>query len=266
MKELSSSELKKIEFEMLKNVAEFCEASGIMYFLACGTALGAIRHNGFIPWDDDVDIAMPRPDYERFVNTYKSEMYEIIDSRFDEAYPYAFAKVSDKGTVLIENIAKPFPMGVYIDVFPIDGMPNNEEERQKHLNKIEWYTRLLSWKRISKTKKVGMIHKIFQLIAKALLSPVSIKTLVSWLDREVKRYTFENSEYVGHLTTKATWGNDTKPKYIFAQPIKHKFETAEFNLPVFFDEYLTLEYGNYMSLPPEEKRISLHDFTVRRKE
>lgn len=266
MKELNSSDLKKIEYEMLTDISIFCEARNIQYFLACGTALGAVRHNGFIPWDDDVDIALPRPDYEKFVNTYKSDKYEVIDSRFDKAYPYAFAKVSDKSTTLIENLAKPFPMGVYIDVFPIDGMPEDEKERERHLQRIDWDMRLLSWKRISKTRKVGPIHKVYQIIAKILLTPFSITDFVKRLDDDVHRYSYEDSAYVGHLVTKAIWGNDAKPKKLFEKAVKHKFETGEFFIPADYDEYLTLEYGDYMKLPPKEKQITRHDFVAYWKE
>ena len=266
MRELISSDLKKIEYEMLTEITDFCDQNSIRYFLACGTALGAVRHNGFIPWDDDVDIALPRPDYERFVDSYRSDRYEVIDSRFDKAYPYAFAKVSDKSTMLIENLAKPFPMGVYIDVFPIDGMPDDENERKRHLNRIDWDMRLLSWKRISKSRKVGAVHKLYQVIAKVMLAPFSISYFVKKLDKDVQHYSYEKSDHAGHLVTKAIWGKDAKPKELFEKAVKHKFETGEFYIPEDFDKYLTLEYGDYMKLPPKEKQFTRHDFVAYWKE
>ena len=129
MKKVSDSELKTIELEILREVAAFCDMHDVRYYLVCGTALGAVRHDGFIPWDDDIDLGLPRPDYERFLSLFRSEKYTVLDSRFDDRYPYAFAKVSDNATCLVENIAQPFPMGVYIDLFPIDGLPANEAER-----------------------------------------------------------------------------------------------------------------------------------------
>lgn len=262
MKEVTDTEIKRISFEILSEVTDYCDACGIQYFLICGTALGAVRHNGFIPWDDDIDIGIPRTDYERFIESYKSEKYKLHESRFDKNYPYAFAKVCDCDTVLIENIEHPCKLGIYIDIFPIDGLPDNEKERKRHLNRINLDLKILSWKRISRTKKVDVIHKIIQIIAKTALCLVPVSALVNMLNKDIRKYSYDDSKFVGHLSTKAVWGNDVKPKDIFKSPVKHRFEEKEFWLPGDFDKYLTLEYGDYMRVPPKEKQVSNHDFTV----
>lgn len=257
---ISNSELKQIEFSILSDVAAFCDSHSIQYFLVCGTALGAVRHNGFIPWDDDVDIGMPRPDYERFLSEYPSETYRLIHAGVNSNYPYAFAKVCDPKTVLIEKIAHPCDLGIYIDIFPIDGLPKKEAEQKKHLSRINWDLRILSWKRISRTQKVGFLHKLIQIVAKMSLAFVPVSALVAKVDKDVRLYPYERCEYVGHLTTVATWGSDIKPKSVFEHPVKHQFETEEFWLPGNYDEYLCLEYGDYMTIPPKEKQVSKHDF------
>ena len=262
MKSITDEVIKNIEFEILRDVAQFCEKSNIRYFLACGTALGAVRHDGFIPWDDDIDIAMPRPDYDNFIKSYKSNKFELLAMEFDDKYPYPFAKVSDKTTNLVEKISNPFPMGVYIDVFPIDGLPESEHERKRHLKLIENDARVLAWKRISSGKKVGYIHKLIQIIAKFFLLPVPISVLVKKYDKDVRKYAYDKENFVGHLITKATWGSDVKPKKIFDTYTLHTFEGCEFRLPVEYDKYLTIEYGDYMKLPPVEKQVKKHDFTV----
>lgn len=262
MKQVSDKDIQRIELEILKDVAAFCEQHDISYFLACGTALGAIRHNGFIPWDDDIDVAMPRCDYDRFMREYHSEHYDLLALEFDRRYPYPFAKVSDKRTRLTENIERPYPMGLYIDIFPMDGLPKAERERKRHLRRLENDARVLAWKRISRSKKVGCIHKIIQVVAKAVLMPVPISVLVQKYDRDVRKYPFETANYVGHLTTKAFWGSDEKPKELFSSFIKHSFEDGEFRLPHLYDDYLRLEYGDYMTLPPLEKRVKKHDYVV----
>lgn len=264
MDELSFDEIKNIEYSILTEVAQFCETNGIRYYLVCGTLLGAVRHKGFIPWDDDIDIGMPRPDYERFIKEFNSSEYVLHDNSIDGRYPYAFAKVSDPKTELTEEIEFPFPMGVYIDIFPIDGVPENEKEQKKFFRRIEWDMRLLSWKRISGKKKVGAVHKILQIIAKLLLKPVSMEKIVRRLDRDVKKYPYESASFVGHFVTKSNWGSDIKPKEIFGVPVKHVFEGGYFAVPSDYKKYLSLEYGDYMKLPPADKQVSNHDFTVRR--
>lgn len=260
--ELKIEEIKKIAYKILKDVTDFCDENHLQYFLACGTALGAVRHNGFIPWDDDVDIAMPRPDYEVFLSTYRSNQFALYDARNNKNYPYAFAKVCDESTVLIEHIENPVQLGVYIDVFPIDGLPEEKVERERHLKRIEWDMRILSWKRISVKKKKDILHKAYEIVAKTLLLPVPISTLVNRLEQDVKKYSYESASYVGHFVTKAAWGRDEKPKRIFEEPIKHTFEQDEFWIPGDYDEYLTLEYGEYMKLPPIEKQVPCHDYEV----
>ncbi len=261
-KQVSNEEIKAIALQVLVDVADFCDCRGIRYYLVCGTALGAVRHDGFIPWDDDIDIGMPRPDYERFLSEYKSDKFYLCAHRFSNDYPYAFAKVCDARTELIENIAKPVKLGVYIDVFPIDGLPNDPNTLKEHLDRIRWDMRILAWKRISGNKKVGFAHKVVQVIAKAGLSVVPVSALVKKLDRDVQLYPYETADQVGHLITSALWGTDVKPKQVFSDRVKHRFEAYEFWLPGEYDEYLRLEYGDYMKLPPKEKQVNKHDFTV----
>lgn len=260
--EVTPEQVKAIAYSILTDVAEFCEQNGIQYSLACGTALGAIRHNGFIPWDDDVDICMPRADYERFLDMYASKQYALYDTRYQKNYPYAFAKVCDRNTVLIEHIEEPCKFGVYIDIFPIDGLPKSEALRKKHMKKLDWGFRLLAWKRMPRNMKLDIPHKLILLAAKSVLHIVPIRFLLRKLEYDVKRYSYTRSDYVGHLVSPAPWGVDVKPKRIFENPVRHVFEDREFFVPGNVDEYLTLEYGDYMQLPPKEKQVAKHDFVA----
>lgn len=261
MKNLFTPELKEIALGILSEVADFCEKNDIRYYLVCGTALGAVRHNGFIPWDDDIDIGMPRPDYERFAQMYHSEAFPLYTNQRDKKYPYTFGKVCDSKTILIEkNIQKPYPMGVYIDIFPMDGLPDDPQKRKKHLSRVDWHLRVLSWKRISTQKKIGSIHKIIQCIAKLVLAPIPISTLIRRFEKSLKRYDYESGKYVGHLVTRSYWGKTEKPREIFEPYYKHPFEDCEFRVPRDYHQYLTLEYGSYMELPPKEKQVTHHGF------
>lgn len=258
--EVPMEQVKAIAYDILADVGEFCEKHRIQYSLACGTALGAIRHNGFIPWDDDVDICMPRGDYERFLDMYASDRYAIYDTRYQKNYPYAFAKVCDRGTVLTDDIDKPCKFGVYIDVFPIDGLPKNEVLRKKHMKKLGWDMRLVAWKRMARNKKLDIGHMLILLMAKSILHVVPLRCLLRKLEYDVKKYSYTRSEYVGHLVSPSPWGTDIKPKAVFENPVRHIFEDREFFVPGDADKYLTLEYGDYMQLPPKEKQVAKHDF------
>ncbi len=260
MPELTIEEIKEISYHILKEVARFCEDNKITYFLACGTALGAIRHNGFIPWDDDIDIAMPREDYERFLRVYSSSKYKLCCIQNDSQYIYPFAKIIDPSTILIEKVEHPYRLGVYIDVFPIDGLPQDRKMLQKHLKRIEWDMRLISWKRISTEKKLNFSHKFIQSIAKVILFPIPISKLILRMDQDLKKYQYKSAKLVGHFVTRAVWGQDVKPKSIFNRPVKHRFVDADYNVPEDYDKYLKMEYGDYMKLPPEEKRVTHHDY------
>ena len=260
MRDVSNDELKQIAFEILSDVAKFCDNEGIQYYLACGTLLGAVRHKGFIPWDDDLDIAIPREQYERFVSTYKSERFCISNHSMDSDYPYYFAKVFEPKTILIDDLPKPYNMGVYIDVFPMDGLPDDDAERKKHLKRILWKRRFLTWKRCSLNDNVGLIHKIVRVVMKLVLLSVRTSTLINSLEKELTKYPYEEATDVGALADTSLWGSMIKPKTVFDNPVKLPFETGEFWAPGDYKKALTIEYGDYMKLPPVEKRVQKHGF------
>ena len=266
MRQVTSDQIKQISFHILEDVARFCDSHNIQYYLVCGTALGAVRHNGFIPWDDDVDVGMPRPDYERFLLEYKSNDYEICSADRDAKYPYPFLKVCDFRTELIENISHPCRLGVYIDVFPIDGLPTGERACRRHLRRIELNQKMLTWKRFPLKRDKKISYAILHFIAKSILHFIPVAALVRHLENSLCKYPYASSEYVGHFVTKSYWGNDIKPRSLFENPIKHKFESNEFWIPGEFDKYLRLEYGDYSKLPPIDKQVSNHDYVAYWKE
>lgn len=124
MKEINVYELKKIQLEILDDIHRFCIQESLTYSLAYGTLLGAIRHHGYIPWDDDIDIMMPRRDYERFINLYKSNTNEVLDLRKSDTTIEMFLKICRKGSIMIDTTLKRSLWGINIDVFPIDGIPD----------------------------------------------------------------------------------------------------------------------------------------------
>ena len=209
---------------------------------------------------------MPRPDYERFLSEYKSDKYELCSNKVTNNYPYPFSKVCDFRTELIENISHPCRLGVYIDIFPIDGLPFEKHMQRRHMFQVEWYQKLLTWKRFPLEKEKKVQYFILHSVTKCLLCLVSVEFLVNRLENLLCKYSYSSSEFVGHLVTKSYWGNDIKPRKLFLNPVRHKFETGEFFIPGDYDEYLSLEYGDYMQLPPVEKQKSNHDYIAYWKE
>ena len=148
MEKLSLEELKKVELDILIWFADICEQEKLNYTLSYGTLLGAVRHKGFIPWDDDIDVAMPRPDYEKFIeycNTHETH-YKLIDIHNDKGYNYLFAKVYDPNTTIVEKYANRFKAnyGVYIDIFPVDGFGDDLDYALKFYNQYKFKKSILA--------------------------------------------------------------------------------------------------------------------------
>ncbi len=252
MRELSISELRKIELDILLTVHNFCEERGIRYSLGGGTLLGAVRHKGFIPWDDDVDIMMPRPDYERFIKEFNGYDESLICGCF-ELYPhftFPFMKLYDKRTVLKEEGVL-YPLGVNIDIFPIDGVP---EKYSKHIANVHIIKRLIHFNSAMMDWSRGVKRVVFTLFAKVL----SISFLQKKCKRLLLKYDYNNSAYAGAIT--GCYGErEVHSKSIFEDYITLEFEGEGLKVISSYDTYLKQHYGNYMQLPPKDKQVSPHN-------
>ncbi len=258
MKKIDIEEMKKIQLEVLLDVVSFCEQEKIRYFLCGGTLLGAVRHKGFIPWDDDIDISMPRPDYNRFIREYSHAFYEVHCWDTENEFICTYAKVSDSRTILTENANLGIQIGINIDIFPVDGLPKGKFENIKFVKEMKLLKGLVicaSAKDISKRKNTKKIEiTIIRLFYKLF-------NIQSWLTgyaiRLAQKYPFDASEYVGVLV----WGYGEKEimkKSIACEYVKGNFEGRRMNILKNYDEYLFNLYGDYMKLPPEKDRIYKH--------
>lgn len=137
MKEIKNDELRTIQLDILQNVHDFCMKHDIKYTLAYGTLLGAVRHGGYIPWDDDIDIAMLRSDYEKFLKEYKDDIYKFTECRLDKDVHIGFGKVEDTRTIVIEG-GNTKNLGVSIDVFPIDDLCDTYEDSVAYFKSFKW--------------------------------------------------------------------------------------------------------------------------------
>lgn len=284
MRELSLSELKSAELAILRDVADFCDRNDIRYYLGGGTLLGAVRHKGFIPWDDDIDINMPRPDYQRFVQLYNGSNphYFVKSVENDGSYIYTNARVYDNRTYLRNFlIRKPQPYeGVSIDIFPIDGLPDGEKNQRKVFREQEILIILangssmrymFSHKYLDSADKgakiKGIVRTLLKFGAISLFRFLPTEKLVRMINTNLERFPYETSEEIACLVACIHGADCERMKKSEYEPRRYfDFEGYKFQGPVGYDIYLKNLYGDYMNLPPESRRITHHDFSAYWKE
>lgn len=259
---IQSEELKQIELDILSKVHDFCRENNIKYFLAFGTLIGAVRHGGFIPWDDDIDIVMLRDDYEKFCEKFKSNPPEdlmLCDINTIKDYYLPLTKVIDTRTGLVETELNGCEIGVYVDVFPLDAIPPEGDERDKFFKKLRRLHTLNNLKKAKKLKDWPKYKQLLLPIIKLLLLPISKKELIKKLMKHKKKYSYlkDNEHVISFLFS--CEGTIPRREY-FDDVVEMDFEGRTFFAPKGYREFLTDSFGDYMKLPPEDKRVSNHCF------
>lgn len=258
--------LQSVELEMLKAVDKFCKENGITYFLDGGSCLGAVRHGGFIPWDDDIDVGMMRSDYERFVRLFQEnppEGYSLHTHLNTENYSYLFAKVYREGTRFLarESLDAGLESCIYLDVFPYDPVKDSlgEKERARLLNRAIWWQRVLYLyytpnPAIQPTESFCDLKKamckVGHRLVRAFCSPEGI---ARHYDRYVEALSAPDREGETEYICCVQDFEYLRTKDVYP-PVDVAFEDAPFPCPHDTDAYLTAVYGDYMQLPPEDKR------------
>ena len=257
---LSMEEIKKISIHILDVLDTFCKENEIKYTLAGGTLLGAIRHNGFIPWDDDIDIILPRADYERLIATFNdsSNDVRIMDYKNTQNYCWPFAKAISTSTVLIENGMKNYPLGVFVDLFPLDEVYGDESTAIKAVKKITFWKNILTLKHLRIEKHRTLWKNVVVGLGK-LLIVIPDKYLIKKINNLATSYQGKDCKY--KCSFMGAWGiKEIFNKDFIGEPSLHLFEGDFYNIPEDFDYYLSSLYGNYLKLPPVEKRVTHHDY------
>ncbi len=259
------TELQSRLLEMLEIFHRLCVEAGLSYYVLGGTALGAERHNGFIPWDDDVDVGLPRPDYERLKElTQARDMgvyrFEYPGEEKDFVYPYG--KMYDTRTTLIENTRYQTKRGIYIDIFPLDGLGDNEENSLAHFRKIDRLVNLLCCKTcgIREGRKLykNLAIRVIRCVPDGLLSA---KKLALSIEAQSKKYAYEESQYVANCV--GNWHErEIVRREWLGTPRLGKFQGIDVLCPENADAYLTAIYGNWRVVPPAEKQVSHHDYVM----
>lgn len=266
-KELSLREHQLWMLDILKDVHSFCIDNGIKYSLEGGTLLGAIRHKGFIPWDDDIDIIMPRDQYEAFILKYKSDRYDLVTVDTDPSYLFPYARVCDMKKTTYDALlpCSKVPTGIWIDIFPADGMPSVREEQvkfyetcRKQRNII--YGRIRSVLMNFRFDDFWAVKTLRYNIRLMLLKMIYCTNKVR--QKYVREMITYNKKYQNEETHYWTTACCPVTKQLVCRPwddssdlILCDFEDTKFYIMKDYDGYLKNLFGDYMQLPPEEKRV-----------
>lgn len=257
--EKQSQRLKEIQLEMLDFFISVCEKENLQYYLFYGSVLGAVRHNGFIPWDDDIDVGLPRKDYEKYIKVsskYLPEYYFLQNIYTEKNFLGNYSKIRDTRTTFIEKPCKDIEMnhGVYIDVFPLDGYPSSKIV-STFLTCMKKFSGIPITQAFNSSKKQNFKFKV----AVKILSLFSLDEKKALIKREkiFKSFDYEKSSLV--INHSGAYGQkEIMRKENFGKGTVAEFEGRKVLIPEKYDKYLSDLYGDYMTLPPVESRIGHH--------
>jgi lipopolysaccharide cholinephosphotransferase len=253
-----------LQLDIAKEVKRLCDENDIKYFLNAGTLLGAIRHDGFIPWDDDMDIGMLRADYEKFLNVAKEKLnkkYFLQTWDTDEKFALPFAKIRLNGTKYIEHNSKNVDIhnGIYIDIFPYDNVSDDIKgyKKQKLISKIFIHL-LLNKSGYEYVNEDSTIKKLVCIFLKMISRFLSYDCLHKGLNNCMGKYNSRETNSVVTFGGASSFEKETLLKSWLENTVEHKFEDTDFSVPEKWQEYLTHFYGDYMTPPPIEQRYIGH--------
>ena len=257
--ELQAKELQSRLLSMMKQFHNICVDNNLRYYIIGGTCIGARRHKGFIPWDDDVDVGMPREDYEKLCKLSRDAFPENLELRFyrnTPKSPFHFIKLVDNTTTLIERAYLDYVEGVYIDVFPLDGVKDyNKKFTEKIRCKYIWFEKVMIFYHCMTENRTNILKKVLIRISKSR----SLEKMHETIERHMRKYSFDGSDTVANFF--GAWKEkEIYPKAYLGNPTLYEFEDTKLYGPERIDEYLTHVYGDFMKLPPKEKQVFKHDF------
>lgn len=265
MFEFGEQELRELqlkELELLRVFKDFCDEHGLLFYFCGGCCIGALRHKGFIPWDDDIDVFMPREDYEKLYRLWKShgdnERFPILRTTKDFFSGNIFTTIVDSHTTWIKPdfVNLDIPQGVPMDIFPLDGCPNGSFARKMQLV----YTMIYSLYNAQVVpRKHGGIVALGSKILLALIPKSMRYSIWRYCEKKMTKYSFNDSEYITELCAGPHYMRNKYPRSAFDKAVYKEFEGMDMPVPVGYDEYLRIAFGDYMTMPPKEKQKAHHD-------
>lgn len=259
MRKMTLKDIQHVSLSILKDVHGFCIANDIKYSLAYGTLIGAIRHHGFIPWDDDIDIFMPRSEYERFCNSYNSDKYKLVSS-YDKKSYLAFSRVCEMDKTYVREFVpwSEYETGVWIDIFPLDGAEDEKlvfDKRYKDAHKLWWSIYRNRGAKNAFSSQFSFIQNIKLLAKKVLyLNGFFLNKNLEKFNHLIQLYPFKDSKYWGQMSCCDNGSDEYNLTSVFNNIILTAFEDGEFCIISDYDSVLKTQYGDYMKLPPVEDR------------
>lgn len=254
--------LQSLELMILKDFIKICEENDLTYYMYAGSLLGAVRHNGFIPWDDDLDVIMFREDYEKFKKVFISspnEKYELLTNETEEDYFHTLSKLMIKDTRFEENWVSQvnFHVGINMDIFVLDDLSDNNLKRNYQLKRAFLYNKLLIMSKI-KLDDLPLVTKLITHTGYYILNLFKVKpfTIYKRCLKFLNKFKDDNADCVFDISATADEYPQIFLKEDFKDTIKIKFEDIEVNIPKGYDNILKSLYGDYMQLPPEEDRYN----------
>lgn len=260
----SSNELKNIQFNILLAFHNFCTTHNIKYSLAAGTLIGAVRHKGFIPWDDDIDVYLLRDDYNRFIKLFPEKYNEnlsLVTMERDNKWHRAYGKLYDNRTVMKEPYVDIYnDLGVGIDVFPVDDVPDNHDEWLKYERKRRFLRDIHNIKNMTVSSRRSILKNIIILVGHLVMYPFSFSYLTRKLDVYCQKH---NGRGYSHVYENCLGAYNSRHPWLrkdIEEVTDATFEGHTVKIMRGYDDYLTCVYGDYMKLPPLEKRVTHHCF------
>lgn len=268
-RKIEISEIQGLELDILTKLIKFLNDNKIEYFTSGGTTLGSVRHGGFIPWDDDIDIYIPRKDYDRLMEISDGVLidgYIRIRKPGDKNYIYQFAKACNEKTVINEKSVRDskYFIGIFVDIFPLDKHYDSKIKNDFLILKTKWYRSLLETasNQVNLSQKGSArwwIKEIIRTLQKPLTKKWSVEKTAAYIDNIGRKMESKCTDFVGDLVMKGNNNKDYYPADYFRTFALGKFEHLTIKNPVEYDKYLTDMYGDYMTLPPKEQQI-MHGF------